>query len=235
MTISHSKTESFELFNAIANRYDFINSVLSLGLHAGWRRKIREQLPQKHPIKVLDLATGTADVALELVKNPRVQKVQGLDLSREMVKIGQQKVAGRKLDHRIELGIGDAQDISFGDCEFDAVTISFGIRNVPDVAKCLRECYRVLKPEGRLLILEFSLPPSRMMRGLHLFYLRRILPKIGRLLSGHQVAYQYLNETIEEFPHSEAFVSLMEQAGFDEASFKRLTFGIVNLYWGEKR
>jgi len=235
MTISHSKTESFELFNAIATRYDFINSVLSLGLHAGWRREIRARLPQRHDMKVLDLATGTADVALELIKNPRVKKVSGLDLSREMVRIGQQKVTARKLDHRIELGIGDAQDITHNDCEFDAVTISFGIRNVPDVEKCLRECYRVLKPEGRLLILEFSLPPSKLMRSLHLFYLRRILPKIGRLLSGHQVAYSYLNETIEEFPHSEAFVRLIEQAGFDEASFKRLSFGIVNLYWGDKQ
>lgn len=234
MSISHSKTQSFELFNAIATRYDFINSVLSLGLHSSWRRQIRERLPQRHPLKVLDLATGTADVALELVKNPRVNKVQGLDLSEEMVRIGQQKVAAQKLEHRIQLGIGDAQNIPHGDCEFDAVTIAFGIRNVPDVSKCLRECYRVLKPEGRLLVLEFSLPPSKLMRQLHLFYLRNILPKIGRLLSGHQVAYQYLNETIEEFPYSEAFVHLMEEAGFEEASFKRLSFGIVNLYWGEK-
>jgi demethylmenaquinone methyltransferase/2-methoxy-6-polyprenyl-1,4-benzoquinol methylase len=235
MTISHSKTESFELFNAIAGRYDLINSVLSFGLHRGWRRQMREQLPNRHPIRCLDLATGTADVALELVKNPKVSQVTGLDMSAAMIRVGEQKVAAKNLQHRVELGLGDAQKLPANDREYDAVTMAFGIRNVASVEQCLRECYRVLKPQGRLLILEFSLPRSQLTKQLHLFYLRRVLPKIGRLLSGHQVAYQYLNETIEEFPYGQDFVRLLENAGFDEAGYKSLTFGIVNLYWGDKQ
>ena len=234
MTLSHSKTESFKLFNDIAGRYDLINSVLSFGLHYKWRKLVRETLPRRNDLRVLDLATGTADVALELVRSKRVSRVDGLDMSEGMIEQGKIKVSKKGLDKKIRLQVGDAQSLPFADKSYDAVTISFGIRNIPDVAKCISECYRVLKPGGRLIILEFALPSSKLMKNLHLFYLRNILPKIGKALSGNDVAYKYLNETIEEFPYGERFTAIMDGCGFDTTRFDELTMGIVNLYWGDK-
>jgi demethylmenaquinone methyltransferase/2-methoxy-6-polyprenyl-1,4-benzoquinol methylase len=234
MTLPHAKSESYRIFDAIAGRYDIINTVLSGGLHRLWRRAIRRALPTRARMKILDLATGTADVALELVKHPEVEAVTGLDLSVGMISLGREKVAARGLGQRIQLEVGDAQRLPYAAESFDAVTMSFGIRNVPDVEACLREIHRVLKPGGRGLILEFALPSSAVIRAGHLFYLRRILPHIGRMLSGHATAYSYLNQTIEEFPYGSAFVTLMRKAGFKQAGFHSLSLGIVNLYWGDK-
>jgi demethylmenaquinone methyltransferase/2-methoxy-6-polyprenyl-1,4-benzoquinol methylase len=234
MTLPHAKSESYRIFDAIAGRYDIINTILSGGLHRLWRRAIRRALPERIRMKVLDLATGTADVALELIKHPQVDTIVGLDLSVGMISLGREKLTARRLDDRIRLEVGDAQRLTYGAESFDAVTMSFGIRNVPDVEACLREIHRVLKPGGRGLILEFALPSSRLVRAGHLFYLRHILPPIGRLLSGHATAYSYLNQTIEEFPYGSAFVALMRNAGFEQAGFRSLSFGIVNLYWGDK-
>lgn len=234
MTLSYSKTESFKLFNDIAGRYDLINSILSFGLHYGWRRLIRKTLPRREDIAVLDLATGTGDVAIELSKAKNVSKVDGLDMSIGMVEEGRKKLASKGLDNKIRLSVGDAQSLPFEDNSYDAVTISFGIRNIPDVPKCLKECRRVLKPGGRLIILEFALPSSKLVRAGHLFYLRNILPKIGKALSGNDVAYTYLNETIEEFPYGEAFTSLMRDSGLENNRYEELTGGIVNIYWGDK-
>ena len=235
MTISHSKTNSYEIFNAIAGRYDFINSVLSMGLHAKWRKAIRMKMPNGPGLRVLDLATGTADVALELVKDPNVDRVDGIDMSEQMIRLGQVKVEKRQLTRKIKLAKGDAQAIPADDCTYDAATISFGIRNVADVKACLSECFRVLKPNGRMLILEFALPRQALFRRLYLFYLRSLLPVIGKVLSGHDIAYRYLNETIEDFPYGEKFVELLESAGFESAGYRSLSMGIVNLYWGDKR
>ena len=234
MSVSFSKTESFKLFDSIARRYDIINSVLSFGLHYGWRRIVRETLPKRPNIQVLDLATGTGDVALELVKSDNVARVDGLDMSAGMVEQGNKKVRKKSLHEKISLKVGDAQDIPVEDCTYDAVTISFGIRNIPDVEKCLRECFRVLKPGGRLIVLEFALPSSALLRKAHLFYLRNLLPKIGKALSGHDIAYKYLNETIEEFPYGPSFVDLINRCGFENNRYEELTGGIVNIYWGDK-
>ncbi len=234
MALSHSKNESFKLFNDIAGRYDFINSVLSFGLHGKWRKLIRETLPRRNRMKVLDLATGTADVALELVSSPHVSHVDGIDMSQGMIEQGLIKVAKKKYQGKIDLRVGDAQHLPFADSSYDAVTISFGIRNIPDVKACISECYRVLKPGGRLIILEFALPSSKLVRNLHLFYLRNILPKVGKAFSGNDVAYKYLNETIEEFPYGERFTHIIEECGFDTTRYEELTMGIVNLYWGDK-
>lgn len=234
MSLSYSKSESFKLFDSIASRYDIINSVLSFGLHYGWRKLIRETLPRRPDIVVLDLATGTGDVAIELTKAPNLVRVDGLDMSFGMVEEGRRKVQRKALQKKISLKVGDAQKIPAEDASYDAVTISFGIRNIPDVDRCLRECYRVLKPGGRLIVLEFALPSSRIVRRAHLFYLRKILPKIGKTLSGHETAYRYLNETIEEFPYGESFVKLMAGSGLENNRYEELTGGIVNIYWGDK-
>ena len=234
MTLPYAKSDSYKIFDAIAGRYDVINTVLSGGLHRIWRRELRRKLPQKFHQIVLDLATGTADVAIELTKDDHVAKVIGVDLSEGMISIGRTKLAKLSLVNRIQLQVGDAQKLTYTSDQFDAATMSFGIRNVPDVDACLREIYRVLKPGGRCLILEFAMPSSLFVRTFHLFYLRRILPVIGRMLSGHGTAYSYLNQTIEDFPYGANFVSLMRKAGFHEPDYSSLTFGIVNLYWGDK-
>jgi demethylmenaquinone methyltransferase/2-methoxy-6-polyprenyl-1,4-benzoquinol methylase len=234
MTLPYAKGDSYKVFDSIASRYDLINTVLSGGLHRIWRRSLRRKLPAKSGQIVLDLATGTADVAIELIKDQRVRKVVGVDMSEGMIAIGRKKLNRLNLEQHIQLYTGDAQRLSYTEGQFDAVTMSFGIRNVPDVEACLQEIYRVLKPGGRALILEFALPESRLLRRLHLFYLRKILPVIGRALSGHGTAYTYLNQTIEEFPYGEGFVSLMAQAGFQRARYSVLTLGIVNLYSGDK-
>lgn len=234
MTIPMKKSESYRIFDAIASRYDFVNSVLSFGLHHVWRKRIRQEMPKGNALKVLDLATGTGDVALELVKSPNVQKVTGIDLSEEMLAVGRTKIAAQGLDKKIEMLTGNAQDLKFSDQSFDATTMSFGIRNVPDVVACLRECHRVLKPGGRTLVMEFGLPKSRIVRFGHLFYLRNVLPFLGNMLTGHDFAYSYLNKTIETFPYGEDFLALMRQAGFKKVGCFSLTFGIVNLYWGDK-
>lgn len=234
MPLPHAKQESYRIFDAIAGRYDLINTVLSGGLHRLWRRALRLALPQKINMQVLDLATGTGDVAIELVKNPHVRQVKGLDLSKGMIARGQEKIAAIGLADRIALQVGDAQKIPFPDASFDAVTLSFGIRNVADVPRCLSEIYRVLKPGGRCLILEFGLPRQKILRAAHLFYLRHILPGLGRALSGHPTAYSYLNQTIEEFPYGEAFAELLSNAGFADADFTPMSAGIVQLYRGDK-
>lgn len=234
MTLPYAKSDSYKIFDSIAGRYDLINTVLSLGLHRIWRREMRRKLPAHTEQTVLDLATGTADVAIELVKDVRVDKVVGVDMSEGMIAIGHAKLRKMGLNNRIQLQVGDAQALGYTANQFDAATMSFGIRNVPDVNACLSEIYRVLKPGGRGLILEFALPSSKVIRALHLFYLRKILPLVGRVLSGHGTAYTYLNQTIEEFPYGQNFVALMRKAGFQNATHRSLTFGIVNLYWGDK-
>ncbi len=234
MALPYAKSESSRAFDAIARRYDLINTVLSGGLHRLWRKALRRELPHRSKQVVLDLATGTADVAIELSKDPKVSKIFGVDLSEGMLAVGRTKVAKLGLEGKIQLHTGDAQQLTYSGEQFDAVTMSFGIRNVPDVPQCLREIHRVLKPSGRALILEFGLPRSHLIRALHLFYLRHFLPRIGQALSGHGTAYSYLNQTIEQFPYGQDFVRLMKDAGFQRAGHRSLTFGIVNLYWGEK-
>lgn len=234
MTLPYAKGDSYKIFDSIAGRYDLINTVLSLGLHRIWRKELRRKLLKHSDQIILDLATGTADVAIELTKDARITKVVGVDMSEGMIAIGRSKLRKLGLDDQIHLQVGDAQKLTYTANQFDAATMSFGIRNVPDVSACLREIYRVLTPGGRGLILEFALPRSRILRGLHLFYLRKILPFVGRIMSGHGSAYTYLNQTIEDFPYGDDFVALMRDAGFQNAGHRSLTFGIVNLYWGDK-
>jgi demethylmenaquinone methyltransferase/2-methoxy-6-polyprenyl-1,4-benzoquinol methylase len=232
---SPSREEVHRMFDRIAHRYDLLNRILSGGNDILWRRKVRQSLPDGDNLDILDLATGTADILVSLHRSGRVGHGVGLDMSDQMLKLGKRKICRGNLEQKISLVRSDATSIPFASSSFDAVTISFGIRNVTDVDVCLKEMHRVLRPGGVALILEFSLPKSSIMRGLHMFYLRHFVPRIGTLLSGDNYAYSYLDKTIETFPYGAAFGQLMESAGFDKVSFLPLTFGVATLYRGIRK
>jgi demethylmenaquinone methyltransferase/2-methoxy-6-polyprenyl-1,4-benzoquinol methylase len=223
------------MFDRVAHRYDFLNRLLSMGIDRSWRAKMSSLLPDGENLEVLDLATGTADQILFLFHSSnRVRSGVGMDLAERMIEIGRRKVEKQGLSDRIRLEIGDAMDIPAGSNRFDVVTISFGIRNVIDVDQALGEMYRVLKPGGRLLVLEFSLPECPCIRSGYLFYLRHVLPRIGALISGDPYAYRYLNETIETFPAGTDLCAYMERAGFIGATLHPVTFGIATVYKADK-
>jgi demethylmenaquinone methyltransferase/2-methoxy-6-polyprenyl-1,4-benzoquinol methylase len=221
------------MFDRIAPRYDLLNRLLSFRRDVAWRRAMIRELPQGDRLCVLDLATGTADVVLAMYReNPRVHRAIGVDKS-----LGMLALAKRKADHAgasAKFVHGDAQSLSFAGGAFDAITIAFGIRNVPDVAAALREMRRTLRPGGRALVLEFSIPSNPVFRRLYLLYFRHILPRVGAMVSGDARAYRYLNESAEAFPHGEAFLALMRSEGFASVSARPLTFGIATLYRGDK-
>jgi len=222
------------MFDRIAGRYDLLNHLLSANIDKRWRKRVTRSLPEGNNLTVLDLACGTADQLLALYDSGRLSGGIGLDLAENMLSIGREKIEARGLSRSLVLKTGNAEDIQFEDEQFDAVSISFGIRNMVDVMQALTEMERVLKPHGRALILEFSIPANRLLRPLYLFYLRSILPRLGRLISGDSGAYRYLNETIETFPYGEEFCRVMRLAGFAKATTHPLTFGIATLYVGEK-
>ncbi len=232
--ISERKKESYKIFNEIASTYDFLNHTLSFGIDIYWRNKLLKHLPQKESINALDLATGTGDVALTLVKDARVKKVTGLDLSKGMIDVGIEKVKQRKLDKKIFLMLGDGVTIPAADTSFDLTTISFGIRNFSDPQKSLFDIYRVLKNDGRLMVMEFAIPTNPLVRAIYFFYFRYLLPKIGNLVSKHKDAYTYLNKSVEDFPYGDEFLALMKNAGFKNLKKQSLTFGIAMLYIGDK-
>lgn len=233
--LAQRKKESFRIFDDIAPTYDSLNKALSFGIDRYWRNQIKKNLPQKNEIQVLDLATGTADVPLVLARAPQVAKIQGLDLSVEMVKIGKEKVKKAGLEGKITLGIGDGCNLPVEDATYDATTVSFGIRNFPSTLKGLQEMHRILKPGGRAMIMEFSLPTNALVRMVYLFYFRYVLPFVGNLFSGHGDAYSYLNKTVEDYPYGEDFLKIMREAGFKTPRALGLTFGIATLYIGDKQ
>lgn len=226
--------EVWRMFNRIAGRYDFLNHFLSFNRDVAWRNQVVKMLPPNNNLHVLDLATGTADQLLALNQSGRIAKGVGIDPAEKMLEIGREKISKRGLEDKFELQPGSAEKISATDGKFDAVTMAFGIRNVTDVSQTLGEIYRVLKPGGRALILEFSLPKYTFMKWGYLFYLRHILPHIGGMLSGDSAAYRYLNVTIESFPYGDSFCELMRQSGFDKVSFHPMTLGVATIYQGEK-
>jgi len=232
--VNERKKESYKIFDDIAKTYDFLNHFLSLGIDIYWRNKLLKHLPQKDSINALDLATGTGDVALTLVKDQRVKKITGLDLSIGMIEVGKEKVKKKKLDQRINLMIGDGTNIEAADSTFDLTTISFGIRNFNDPQKSLHEIYRVLRPNGRVMIMELSIPKNFIVRSVYFFYFRNLLPFIGNIVSKHKDAYTYLNQSVETFPYGEAFLKLMDNAKFKNLRAIPLTFGIATLYIGDK-
>lgn len=222
-----------QMFNAISKRYDLINSVLSLGLDRYWRNAVCRHLPKKQRIKLLDCATGTGDLLITLLqKCPEIYDAVGIDPATEML----QKATPKLLPHsyRARLIPASAESIPFPDHMFDAVTISFGIRNVSDLNQSLKEIYRTLAPRGRLIILEFSHPKYRAVRLMHRLYLNQVVPRVGKWLSSHPEAYSYLSKTIETFPQGAALATILKQTGFINVQIKPLSLGIVSLYIGEK-
>jgi demethylmenaquinone methyltransferase / 2-methoxy-6-polyprenyl-1,4-benzoquinol methylase len=231
-----SRTEIWKMFDQISPTYDRVNRVMTYGLDVYWRRRVVRLLPPHQSLRVLDLATGTADQILSMMKHSSsVTEAIGIDLAKEMLEIGQKKVAKSPFASKISLQLASALAIPYPEESFDCVTMSFGIRNVTDVSLSLREMVRVLKTGGRALILEGTLPSHKIARGMNLFYLRHLLPFIGGLLSKKKEAYRYLNRTIETFPSGKAFCDLMRDAGFVQTIAHPLTFGVVTLYEGHKR
>lgn len=233
--ISERKKESYKIFNEIASTYDFLNHTLSFGIDIYWRKKLLKHLPQRESINALDLATGTGDVPLTLVADPRIKKITGIDLSKGMVDIGIDKVKKKGLEKKIFLMLGDGVNIPAADNAFDLTTISFGIRNFSDPQKSLFDIHRVLKTDGRLMIMEFAIPTNPIVKAVYFFYFRHFLPRIGNLVSKHKDAYTYLNQSVEEFPYGDKFLGMMKTAGFTNLSKMPLTFGIAMLYIGDKK
>ena len=223
-----------QLFDTISPSYDLVNRLVSFGIDQRWRQTMLKEVPQVHGQTVCDLATGTGDQISVLAKSPFIQTLYGFDLSTQMLKIGQEKLKKANLLKKAILQVGNALSVPVKDEFCDLATISFGIRNVAEPVKCLIEMHRILKPTGKALILEFSMPKSKLVRNPYLIYLRHILPKIGGFISKSPDAYVYLNQTIESFPSGNAFLQMLQTAGFHSAKQIPLSFGIASLYIGHK-
>lgn len=222
---------SGEFFDAIAPRYDLLNRVLSMGIDRGWRRRTVRALGLRPGMRALDLATGTGDLAIAIAHAAERVEVVGLDPSRGMLAIGREKVVAHGLADRVRLVEGDAEELPFEDASFDAITIAFGIRNVPDRARALREMARVARPGAAIAILELGEPRSGILGPLARFHIRVLVPRIGALLSGAQ-EYRYLQTSIAAFPPPDVFTSVMRESGIAEPSATALTFGVCQLYLG---
>lgn len=223
------------MFDQIARRYDLLNHVLSAGIDRRWRRRAIRSLALSGREIVLDLCTGTGDLAIAAVRGrPAARRVVGVDFSGEMLRVGHGKLTRDALDDRIALARGDATRIPVAASTVDAVTIAFGIRNVDDAAAACREIARVLRPGGRLAILEFAIPTLPVVRHAYLWYFRRVLPLVGRLVSRHNAAYSYLPASVGAFATPLEFVTILRQAGLSEISAVPLTLGIVYLYTAQK-
>ncbi len=230
-----SRNEIWKMFDSISSTYDKTNRFMTMGLDRYWRNKVASFIPQNESIALLDCATGTADQLISLMqKRPKIQSAVGIDLSEEMVLIGEEKIQKYPFKSKVKLQIASALAIPFAENQFDCVTMSFGIRNVQNVEECLKEIFRVLKPGGKVLILETSIPKIKLVKFLHLFYLRKVLPLIGGWISKQKTAYQYLNQTTETFPSGEAFCQMIQKSGFCKVLCHPLTLGAVSIYEAHK-
>jgi demethylmenaquinone methyltransferase/2-methoxy-6-polyprenyl-1,4-benzoquinol methylase len=229
-----SRVDIHQMFDRISRRYDLVNHLLSLGLDFYWRRRAVDKLDRKLNQRILDLACGTGDLALAAANRLDIScRVIAVDKAPQMLQLAAEKIARRRVSS-ISLALGDGMALPFKAACIDAAMIAFGIRNMPDTSVCLKEIHRLLKPSGKAVVLEFSLPSSRLLRSLHRFYLRRFVPTVGRIVSGDKYAYSYLNQTIETYAQGEAFCELMRQAGFVEIIAEPISFGIVTIYRGRK-
>ncbi len=224
------KEQVAEMFNAISPKYDALNRILSAGIDQSWRRKTLREIRATGALNLLDVATGTADLALALAKGIPGSRVVGVDISAGMLEVGRSKVRARDLEGRVRLDLGDGEQLPYEESSFGAVTVAFGVRNFENLEQGLRDMRRVLEPGGTLAVLEFSQPTAWPLRSLYLFYFKNILPRIGRLVSKDASAYTYLPNSVQAFPYGEAFDAKLREAGFKYVRVRPLTFGIASLY-----
>jgi demethylmenaquinone methyltransferase / 2-methoxy-6-polyprenyl-1,4-benzoquinol methylase len=222
------------MFNDIAFRYDFLNRFLSAGIDVRWRKKAIRQLEDIKPRTILDVATGTADVAIMASAILKPQKITGIDISEGMLEIGRKKVKKAGLENSIELLNGDCETIKFDNDSFEAVTVAFGVRNFENLEKGLSEIRRVLKPGGKLVVLEFSRPKMPVVKSIYNLYMKIICSNMGRLLSKNRSAYQYLDASINSFPEGQHFTDILDKLGYRNTYTKPLSLGICSIYCGEK-
>jgi len=228
------KEQVATMFDSIAKKYDFLNRFLSLGIDQGWRKKAISHLKDKKIDQLLDIATGTADMALMANSLLAPNKIIGIDISEGMMQYGRIKIAQKGWSDKITLQLGDSTSIPFNDEQFDGAMVAFGVRNFAHLEKGLTEIYRVLKPNSKLVILEFSQPTSFWFKPIYTLYMKWITPTIGKLFSGNKAAYAYLNESVIAFPEGAAFLAVFEKAGFKNVQQQKLSLGICSIYIGNK-
>ena len=222
-----------KMFNNISKEYDILNRVISFGIDVSWRKKIVKILKSKNPSTILDVATGTGDLAIAMVKT-NAQKIIGLDISKGMLDVGIEKIKDRNLNNTVEMVIGDSENLKYENDFFDAVTVSFGVRNFESLDSGLSEIFRVLKPNGSLVILETSNPTKFPFKQFYRFYSKFILPSIGKIFSKDKVAYNYLSESSAEFPYGEKFNNILKKIGFTNVVDFPQTFGVATIYVASK-
>ena len=228
------KIQVSNMFDKIAPYYDFLNGLLSMGIDTIWRKKAIQFLAQRQPQMVLDVATGTADLAIEAARSLNPRQIIGVDISNEMLDIGRNKIRKQNLTKQISLQEGDSENLDFADNTFDAITVAFGVRNFENLERGLKEMKRVLKSGGQLVVLEFSKPSIFPFRQVFNGYFKYVLPTIGKLTSKDPKAYKYLYESVQAFPDGQDFVSILEKTGFNSNQCKRLSLGICTIYSGIK-
>jgi demethylmenaquinone methyltransferase/2-methoxy-6-polyprenyl-1,4-benzoquinol methylase len=229
------KQQVASMFDKIAFRYDFLNRFLSAGIDIGWRKKAIKELRALQPNHILDVATGTGDMAVLAQKILRPAKITGIDISEGMLQIGRKKIEKLGLESIIELQKGDSETIGFSDNTFDAITVAFGVRNFQNLEQGLAEMLRVLKPGGKLVVLEFSRPKQFLFKGIYNLYMETIAPAIGKLVAKNKDAYQYLNDSVQRFPEGQEFTSILRDVGYTDCFDKVLTLGICSIYCGRKK
>ena len=227
------KEQVATMFDNIAGNYDFLNHFLSLGIDIFWRKRLVRKLQKQKPQNILDVATGTADLAIAMMKI-KPFNVVGIDISNGMLEVGRKKIKQKDLEKTIQLQQADSENLPFEDATFDAVTVSFGARNFENLQKGLSEMARVLKPGGKIYILEFSKPTLFPFKQLYDFYFKFVLPLIGKLLSKDNAAYSYLPESVKAFPHGKELNSIIENCGYTNAKNHPLTMGIASIYTAQK-
>jgi demethylmenaquinone methyltransferase/2-methoxy-6-polyprenyl-1,4-benzoquinol methylase len=228
------KQQVSEMFDEIAGRYDFMNRFLSAGIDRIWRRKAIAVFQKHKPRLMLDVATGTADMAIQAARTLQPERIVGIDISPKMLEIGRQKIEKLNLGTKIELHSGDSETINFADGTFDAVMVAFGVRNFEHLEKGLSEILRVMKPGAQLVVLEFSKPRFPGIRQLYNLYMGFMAPQIARMFKQNKKAYQYLNESAQAFPDGQQFVDILKTAGYIHTSYKPLSLGICCIYVGRK-
>ncbi len=228
------KAQVEQMFDKIAPRYDLLNRLLSLGIDVSWRKRMLGYLKANPPKEMLDVATGTADVAIMAAKILQPTRIVGIDIANQMLELGRQKIVAQGLGQIITLETGDSERIRFEDASFDAVTVAFGVRNYEHLEQGLSEMYRVLRPGGRLVILEFSKPHIFPFKQLYNGYFKYVLPTIGRLTSRDIRAYTYLFESVQAFPEGDQFLTILSKTGYQNPVCERLTLGICSIYTATK-